>query len=101
MASLLNERRIRAKLVTAYKIMNDHLILPPDLLPRDTNPRKTRPCNEVRVGTQNKLLEPQPRLNTTSKTFFYRVPSLWNNHVSPAQAQSQSIDSFKNHFMKH
>ena len=92
---------MKEELVTAYKILKDHLILPADLLPKDTNPRKTRPCNEVRVGAGNKLSEPQPRLDTTSNTFFYSVPSLWNNRVTPAQAQSPSIDSFKNHFKKH
>ena len=94
----LEERRIRAKLTTAYKILNGHLILPADLLPKENKTRQTRQCNAVRVGTKHKLLEPHARLDTTANTFFYSVPQLWNNLVHPAQADSPSIDSFKNHF---
>ena len=94
----LEERRIKAKLTSAYKILNGHWILPPDCLPKDSNTRKTRLCNEVLVGPKHKLLEPDSRLSTTANTFFFCVPHLWNTRVQPAQADATSIENFRNYF---
>ena len=57
-----------------------------------------RKCNEVRVGTENQLLEPPSRLDVTGHTFFYTTPKLWNNNVTPKQANAPSIDSFRRYF---
>ena len=94
----LEERRNRAKLNMAFKILNDEVILPPDLLPRTNNtfPRK---CNEPLVGSVNQLYEPRARLLATERTFFYTVPKLWNSRVTPSQANAPNLDSFKSHFV--
>ena len=60
--------------------------------------RPLRECNFANVGIQNQLFEPNPDLHVTKKTFFYSIPKIWNQTVTPEQAQAPSTDSFKNHF---
>ena len=85
----------------AYKILNGKVILSPDSLPRVQKSRPTRVCNEVPVGAINQLFEPEARLTTTGKTFYYSAPKLWNQKLTPKQAKASSIDAFKNMFHKH
>ena len=82
----------------AYKILNGQVILEPSMLPKNNSKQPTRKCNEVRVGTENQLLEPPSRLDVTGHTFFYSTPKLWNNNVTPKQANAPSIDSFRRYF---
>jgi hypothetical protein len=96
----LEHRRNQSKLTMAYKILNNKLIIPPSSLPRVTSNRLTRSCNEANVGRQNQLFEPQSRLITTGKTFFYCAPKLWNQLVTPSQANAPSVEAFKHHFTK-
>ena len=84
----------------AYKIINENLILEPNMLPKATNNGKQRKCNETKVGIENQLLEPVPKLLTSSKTFFYSIPKLWNQMISPSQAKAPSVDAFKQHFKR-
>ena len=84
----------------AYKILNGQVILPPDLLPKITHTRTPRTCNQAKVGLLNELYEPHATLHNTAESFFYLVPKLWNSTVSPEQAVSPSVDSFKGHFSK-
>ena len=51
------ERRERAKLNVVFKILNNDVILPPDVLPKVT-PSRTRTCNVPYVGEKNQLFEP-------------------------------------------
>ena len=94
----LKKRRQQLKLTMVFKILNDHLILSPDLLPKVLFDRPPRKCNEPNVGTKNQLREPPSRLNTTRKTFFFSAPTLWNTSVTPSQANAPSVDSFKRYF---
>ena len=96
----LEARRNQAKLSMAFKILHGDLILPPESLPRLKTVRPIRKCQESRVGTANQLYEPESRLITIGKTFFYSVPSLWNSLVTPQQAGATSAESFKNHFKR-
>ena len=88
-----------------YKILNNHVIIPPELLPRVNNIRPSRRCAEPHVGVKHHLVEPLGRTNITSNTFFFAAPKLWNDCVTPAQllgqASAASFDAFKNHFMNY
>ena len=90
----MEQRRNQARLTMAFKILNNHVILEPDLLPKTPNPRPERVCK----GNSNQLAEPQARLDTTSATFFYSTPKLWNNQISSTQAKSPSVDAFQSKF---
>ena len=96
----LETRRNNAKLSMVYKILNNHVILASSTLPRAAHYRKPRYCNEPKVGSINQLFEPHSRLLTTGKTFFYSAPSLWNNTITPEQANAPSCDAFKNRISK-
>ena len=65
----------------------------------------TKPVTSVAVmmlAEEGKLQldEPVSRLKVTGNTFFYSVPLLWNNTVSPSQAEAPSVDSFKRYFRR-
>ena len=96
----LEERRNETRLTMAYKILNEQVILEPNLLPKLVNTRKQRNCNIYNVGIENQLLEPKARLKTTGKTFFFSIPKIWNEKVTPAQASAPSTDAFKKHFKR-
>ena len=83
----------------AYKIINRHVILEPDLLPKAKYKRPMRQCNEATVGVKHELVEPRSRLDVTGCTFFYTTPNLWNK-MAEKQATAPSIDSFKSYFKK-
>ena len=95
----LEERRIQSRLIMAYKILNEKVILESNLLPKflTTRPRQ---CQSANVGLENQLVEPQPRLQVTGHTFFYSIPTIWNQRISKQQANAPSVDSFKNHFRR-
>ena len=84
----------------AYKILNGHVILDSQMLPKSKFHQPQRSCNEMKVGLENQLYEPEPKLDVTSHTFFYATPKLWNNNVTPEQTNAPSVDSFKGHFRK-
>ena len=84
----------------AYKIINGHVILEPNMMPKLNLKRPIRECNEAKVGLKNQLMEPQSRLDITKNTFFYATPKLWNENVTPSQAAAPSADAFKAHFKK-
>ena len=92
----LEERRQNARLSMAYKILNGHVILEQSLMPKLKYQRPMRQCNGVKVGSANQLVEPQSRLDVTGSTFFFATPKLWNNLVTPSQANAPSVDAFKN-----
>ena len=96
----LEARRNNAKLTMAYKIINDHVILPPDLLPRQSHNRPIRSCTEVRVGTKHQLYEPIATLHNPEATFFYSVPKLWNSLITPEQAACRSVKAFQSCFQR-
>ena len=96
----LEQRRQQARITMAYKIINGHMILSPDLLPKINNHRPSRQCNSAKVGPHNQLLEQSTRLDVTANTFFYAAPKLWNSNVTPTQANAPSIDAFRRHFEK-
>ena len=96
----LEERRNQTRLTMAYKIINNHVILDPGMLPKFKTHRPLRQCKAAQVGMKNQLEEPQSRLKVTGTTFFYEVPKLWNQRVSPAQAEAVSVDSFKKYFSR-
>ena len=95
----LEERRTRARLAMAYKILNGLVILEPDMLPKFRH-SKMRSCNSAPVGYQNQLIEPQATLHVTESTFFYSIPEIWNQRVTEQQAKSPSVDAFKAYFDK-
>ena len=82
----------------AYKIINNQVILDPNMLPKFNNNKKQRQCNAPNVGIENQLIEPRPRLQTVGKTFFFSIPAIWNQRVTQSQAKSPSVDAFRNHF---
>ena len=96
----LEERRNQSRLVMAFKIINKHVILDAEMMPKFKNLQPTRKCNEANVGYQNQLAEPESKIDVTKSTFFYATPKLWNNRITPNQAQAPSIDAFKHHFKK-
>ena len=94
----LEARRLKSRLNMAYKIINGHIILGPNMLPKSANNGKQRKCNDTNVGFDNQLIEPVPNLQTSGKTFFYSIPKIWNQHVSASQAKAPSVDAFKRYF---
>ena len=96
----LDERRKQARLSMAYKIINGQVILEPSLLPKFMNKRLLRGCNITNVGIENQLVEPESRLQIQGKTFFYSIPKIWNEKVTPTQARAPSVDAFKQYFRK-
>ena len=94
----LEHRRIQARTTMVFKIINNHVILEPEMLPKASNSRPQRECNNFKVGFQNQLSEPQARLDVVSTTFFYATPKLWNSNISPHQASSKTVDKFKKYF---
>ena len=71
------------------KILNDHVILEPELLPKKEFIHKTRKENK------GQLEVPFSKIDNAKKTFFYNVPMLWNSQISVEQANAPSIDAFK------
>ena len=65
----LEARRIQSRLNMAYKIINGHIILGPNMLPKSANNGKQRKCNDTNVGFDNQLIEPVPNLQTSGKPF--------------------------------
>ena len=65
------------------------------MLPKVNMKQPIRPCNEAKVGIKNQLAEPTNRIDITGHTFFYNAPRIWNNTVSPTQA-----NAFKKYFNK-
>ena len=55
----------------AYKIINDHVILDPNLMPKLQYQRLSRKCNDVKVGYKNLLIEPPCAKDVVLKTFFF------------------------------
>ena len=96
----LQERRIKARLSMAYKILNGHVILEANLLPKIRMKPTQRKCNAPNVGIDNKLIEPSARLQTTEKTFFYSIQKIWNERVTSAQASAPSVEAFRAHFKR-
>ena len=84
----------------AYKIINGHVKLDPKMIPRLEYQRLSRKCNEAKVGFQNQLNEPPCTIEVAQKTFFFETPKLWNDRVSPLQANAPSVEAFKQHFKK-
>ena len=96
----LEDRRNNAKLSMIYKIRNNCVIIQPETVPGATKKTTARKCNEKKVGTQNELFEPPTQIINSGKTFFYMGPRLWNNLVTPAQADAPSLEAFQKHFCK-
>ena len=96
----LEQRRMKARVTMAFKILNNLTILEPNMLPKITNERPERNCKGVTVGIKNQLLERQARLDVCSSTFFYATPKIWNYNITPKQASSKSVDTFKSYFKK-
>ena len=96
--SSLEERRIQARLIMAFKILNDHVILKPNVLPKPKSQRPERLCRGIKVGAQHQLFEPQARLDVNQSTFFFITPQLWNYNVTPKQANAKTVDTFRRYF---
>ena len=96
----LADRKKQSKLTMTYKIINGHVILDPEMMPRANYQRPTRKCNEVKVGYENQLVEPSSRTDIAENTFFFAAPKIWNNSVSSLQANAPSVEAFKCHFKK-
>ena len=96
----LEKRREQARLTMAYKIINGHVILESQMLPKSTHQRPLRECNAPKVGFEHNLFEPEPSLQTVDSTFFYSTPKIWNSNVESCQAKAPSIEAFKQHFKK-
>ena len=94
----LQKRREHSRLTMAYKIINGHVILESQMLPKSTHQRPLRECNAPNVGFENVLFEPKPSL--LDSTFFYNTPKVWNDKVTSCQAKAPSIESFKHYFKK-
>ena len=82
----------------AYKIINGHVILESNLLPKINTNRPQRQCNFANVGKEHQLSEPSARLQVTQNTFFYHIPKIWNKLVTPDQAKAPSVEAFRTYF---
>ena len=91
---------MKARLIMAFKIINNHTILESNMLPRITNQRPERSCKGVKVGVANQLHERKSRLDVSSNTFFYATPIIWNSNITPRHATSKNVEAFKNYFKK-
>ena len=87
----LQERRTKARLTMAYKILNGHVILEANLLPKSRIKPTHRKCNAANVGIDNELIEPTARLQCTEKTFFYSIEKLRNEKITSVQASAPSV----------
>ena len=96
----LEKRRNQNRLTMTYKILNGHVILDPEMMPKVQYQRPYRKCNEEKVGYQNQLVEPSCTIEGVKNTFFFATPKLWNESVSSVQANAPSVDAFKHHFRK-
>ena len=96
----LQERRLQARLSMAFKIIKGHVILEADMLPKYKTKPTQRQCNSTNVGFDNQLIEPQPQLLSSGKTFFYSIQKFWNERVTPSQARAPSVDAFRQHFKR-
>ena len=97
----LEQRRTKIRLSMAYKIINGKVILDPNMLPKIRNTRQPhRECNTAKVGIENQLFEPASELKMAAKTFFYSIPKIWNQSVTPLQAKAPSVDAFREHFKR-
>ena len=96
----IENRRMQARVTMAFKILNNHVILEPTLLPKIYKQRPDRNCKGFTITNQNHLSEPYARLDVVKSTFFYATPNLWNLNVTPKQAKAPSVDAFKTHFKK-
>ena len=96
----LEQRRMKARTIMAYNILNNNVILEPTLLPKVTSERPERNCKGVTVGRENQLVEPQARLDIVRSTFFYATPTLWNQNITPRLAKSVNVETFKRNFRK-
>ena len=96
----LHERRTKARLSMAYKILNGHVILETNYLPKSKIKPTQRKCNDPNVGIDNKLIEPSARLPVIEKTFFYSIQKIWNERVTSAQASAPSVEAFRAHFKR-
>ena len=94
----LEKRRNNSKMIMAYKILNNKVIISPSTLPKENNVRLSRKCNEPTVGRKWQLTEPHSNILASGNTFFYLAPKLWNENVTPEQAESPSADAFKSKF---
>ena len=84
----------------AYNILNNNVILESTLLPKVILQRPERNCKNITVGRLNQLAEPQARLDVVKTTFFYSTPTLWNHNITPQQAKSVNVETFKRNFSK-
>ena len=96
----LEERRAKARLIMVYKILNGHVILESEMLPKFNNVRPIRECNAPTVGHEYHLKEPPEGLQTTQNTFFFSIPKIWNQKVTEEQARAPSVDAFKTRLSK-
>ena len=96
----LEYRRKQSRLIMTYKIVNDHLILDSNSMPKAEYQRPNRKCNEMKVGYENQLVEPPWNTDVAKHTFFYAAPLLWNTTVSASQANAPSVDAFKENLKK-
>ena len=85
----LENRRKNAKLIMAYKIINENVILEPKYLPKKECVRK------IRSDTNHHLKVPFSKVDSARKTFFFDVPQLWNSQISVKQAKAPSTEAFK------
>ena len=84
----------------AYKILNGHVILESNLLPKSGSYNPRRYCNTANVGKENQLMEPISKLKVTGHTFFYSIPKMWNQIITSKQAKAPSVEAFQRHFEK-
>ena len=73
----------------AYKILNNKVILEPELLPKKEFVHNTRKENN------GQLEVPFSKIDNAKKTFFYNVPILWNTLITEDQSNAPSVEAFK------
>ena len=83
----------------AYKIINGHVILESDMLPKTNFKQPSRKCKGVKFP-ECQLMEPFSKIDNVKATFFYALPKIWNATVTEALAKAPSIDAFKNNLKK-
>ena len=96
----LEERRNQARLIMAYKIIKENVILDSNMLPLTQTKQPNRKCKGKVPTSQYQLEEPFCKVDMSKKTFFHAVPRLWNSSITDSQANAPSVEAFKQHFKK-
>ena len=89
----LQERRLRAKAVIMYNIVNQNIDIPYDYL-------TPSPAQTMTRGAHIKFIVPHARTNVLKNSFFPSSVALWNG-IPASITSAPSVDAFRAGLVKH